>query len=77
MARQKPRQRAVNTRRKKFRTSKNEFVPPRTLEEFFAMPERDQEFWSNVGQVVTEMRAGASRSKPRGSLALTHARYRR
>jgi hypothetical protein len=36
------------------------FVPPRTLEEFFAMPERNQEFWGNVGQVVTEVRGGAS-----------------
>jgi hypothetical protein len=61
--RQKPTQRAVNKRRKNSRASKNELVPPRTLEEFFAMPELDQEFWSNVGQVVTEMRAGASRSK--------------
>jgi len=25
------------------------------------MPERNQEFWSNVGQMVTEMRAGTSR----------------
>src|SRR6266478_4958858 len=45
------------------RPPKNKFVPPHTVEEFFAMSERDQEFWSNVGQVVTEMRAGASRSK--------------
>ncbi len=36
-------------------------VPPRTLEEFFAMPELDREIWKNVGQAVTEMRAGASR----------------
>jgi len=40
--------------------AKRQFVPPRTLEEFFAMPERDQEFWGNVGHVVTEVRAGAS-----------------
>jgi hypothetical protein len=39
---------------------KSRFVPPRTPEEFFAMPEPDQEFWRNVGQVVTEVRAGAS-----------------
>ena len=41
--------------------TRSRFVPPRTLEEFFAMPERDQGFWANVGQMVTEMRAGASR----------------
>ena len=29
-------------------------------EEFFAMPDQDQEFWNNVGQAVTEVRAGAS-----------------
>jgi hypothetical protein len=58
--RQKPRQRTVNTRGKKFRTSKNKFVPPRTLEEFFAMPKKDQEFWGDIGQVTTEVRAGAS-----------------
>ena len=44
----------------KQRLPKRKFIPPRTLEEFFAMPERDQEFWGNVGQVVTEVRAGAS-----------------
>ena len=45
----------------KQRTAKRKFVPPRTLEEFFALPERDREIWKNVGQAVTEMRAGVSR----------------
>src|SRR5271155_3973020 len=49
-----------NKRRGSHRSTKRRVVPPRTLEEFFAMPERDQEFWGNVGQVVTEVRAGAS-----------------
>ena len=49
-----------NKRRRSRRSTKRQFVPPRTLEEFFAMPDRDQEFWSNVGQAVTEVRAGAS-----------------
>ena len=48
-------------RRGSHRSTKRKFVPPRTLEEFFAMPERDRDLWNNVGQVVTEMRAGASR----------------
>ena len=43
------------------RSAKTKFVPPRTVEEFFAMPESDRELWQNVGQAVTEMRAGASR----------------
>jgi len=50
----------TKARRQGGRKAKRRFVPPRTLEEFFAMPERDQEFWGNVGQVVTEVRAGAS-----------------
>lgn len=41
--------------------AKGKFVPPGTVEEFFAMSERDRDIWSNIGQVVTEMRAGASR----------------
>src|SRR5947209_3754290 len=58
--RQKPRQRTVNTRRKKFRTSEDKFVPPRTLEAFFAMPKKYQELWGDIGQVTTEVRLGAS-----------------
>jgi hypothetical protein len=38
-------------------------APPGTVEEFFAMSEREQDLWNNVGQAVTEMRAGTSRSK--------------
>jgi hypothetical protein len=50
----------VATKRSSIRAI-NSLVPPTTLQEFFAMPERDQEFWANVGQMVTEVRAGASR----------------
>src|SRR5271168_3803552 len=49
-----------NKRRGSHRSTTRRFAQPRTLEEFFAMPERDQDFWGNVGQVVTEVRAGAS-----------------
>jgi hypothetical protein len=58
--RQKPTQRAINEPRRKSRSSRNKFVPPRTVEEFFAMSARDQERWKNVDQTVTEVRAGAS-----------------
>jgi hypothetical protein len=36
---------------------------PQTVEEFFAMSERDQERWTNVGHATTEMRNGASRQQ--------------
>jgi hypothetical protein len=39
---------------------KSKSVPPRTAEEFFAMPENDQEIWKNVCQAVSEVRTGAS-----------------
>lgn len=42
-------------------STRTRFVEPRTLEDFFAMSERDRDIWNNIGQVVTEMRAGASR----------------
>jgi hypothetical protein len=48
----------VNKRRGSHRSVK--FVSPRTVEEFFAMSERDQDLWSSIGQVVTEVREGAS-----------------
>jgi hypothetical protein len=60
MKRQSKRSRR-KTRKPQPARTKSKFVEPRTLEDFFALPERDQEFWGNVGQMVTEMRAGASR----------------
>jgi hypothetical protein len=60
MKRQSERTRQKTKKRTSTR-AKSRFVEPRTLEEFFAMPERDQEVWANVGQMVTEVRAGASR----------------
>jgi hypothetical protein len=60
MKRQSKRTRQKTTKRPSTR-AKSGFIEPRTLEEFFAMSERDQEFWGNVGQMVTEIRAGASR----------------
>jgi len=43
--------------------SKHTFVPPRTVEGFFAMSKQDQDLWSDIGQIVSEMRDGASRRK--------------
>jgi hypothetical protein len=56
----KHKQQNAGKQRRSGRLTKSKFVPPRTLEEFFAMSERDQEFWGNVAQVVTEVREGAS-----------------
>jgi hypothetical protein len=46
------------------------FVPPRTLGQFFAMSEGDQDFWSDVGRIATEVKGGAS-------LFQSSRRYRR
>jgi hypothetical protein len=43
--------------------SKTKFRPPRTVEEFFAMSEPDQNLWSDIGQIVSDIREGASRRK--------------
>jgi hypothetical protein len=61
MKRQRKRAQRKADAKRFIRSAKSKFVAPRTLEEFFAMPERDQEIWRNIGQAVTEMRAGASR----------------
>ena len=42
------------------RSARKRFVPPRSLEEFLALPERDQQLWGDIGQVTTEVRLGAS-----------------
>jgi hypothetical protein len=61
MRRQSKHIRRKTGKRSQSTRAKSKFVPPRTLEEFFAMRELDQEIWRNVVQAVTEMRAGASR----------------
>jgi hypothetical protein len=47
-------------KRQSSRWSKNKFVSPQTVEEFFAMSELHQDLWKNIAQAVTEVRAGAS-----------------
>jgi hypothetical protein len=47
--------------RKGFRRSgKTIFIPPQSVDQFFAMSEPNQDLWRNSSQVVTELRAGAS-----------------
>jgi hypothetical protein len=61
MKRQRNRRRGkANKPRRPIRPAKNKFVPPRTVEKFFAMPTDDQDLWKNVTQAVTEVRAGIS-----------------
>jgi hypothetical protein len=42
------------------RSNEKRFIPPKSLEDFLAMPERDQENWRLIGQITTEMRLGSS-----------------
>lgn len=56
----KRRQPGADKQRRSITLRKSKFVPPRTVEEFFAMSTRDQDLWKNVTQAVTEMRAGVS-----------------
>jgi len=53
----------TSNQRRSSRLTKRKFVPPRTLEEFFAMSKENQDLWGDIGQIVTEMRDGASRRK--------------
>lgn len=57
------RQHVNRKRRRSSRSIANNFFQPHTLKEFFAMPERDQEFWKDVGRIVTEVKEGASLSQ--------------
>jgi hypothetical protein len=63
-------QRIRNGQRRNRRSGKNQFVQPRTVEEFFAMSEQDQDLWKNIAEAVTEVRAGASLRKASGKFDL-------
>jgi hypothetical protein len=39
-------------------STKEKFIQPRNLEEFLAMPNRYQELWGDIGQIVTDVREG-------------------
>ena len=45
------------------RPGKTKSVSPRTVGEFFAMSEQDQDFWRDVGRIATEVKGGASLSQ--------------
>jgi len=57
---QRQNRRKQGTRTNKRRSGRVRLVAPQTVEEFFAMSKQDQDLWNNVGQAVTEVRAGAS-----------------
>ena len=50
-------------KRQSSRSTERKSFQPRTVEQFFAMPKQDQEFWRDVGHVLTDMRSGASRAQ--------------
>jgi hypothetical protein len=84
MKRKQSRRRA-NKHRTPRRSKKNRFVEPKSVEEFFAMSEDDQELWKNTEQGVTEVRGGASARQaarkfnldPRGFLQLARPALRK
>lgn len=49
-------QRKTGKLRQSARSAKNKFVPPRTLDEFFAMPELIQDQWNRAVHAVSKMR---------------------
>lgn len=50
-------QRKTGKKRRAAHPAKNNFVAPRTLDEFFAMPERLQDRWVRATHAVSKMRA--------------------
>jgi hypothetical protein len=45
------------SQKRRFSQSSRRLVQPRTIEEFFAMPERRQETWIGTASTVSKMRA--------------------
>jgi len=52
--------RKVNNSDRTRRSAKKKFVQPRDLQQFLGMPKRYQELWGDIGQIVTEVREGAT-----------------
>ncbi len=46
------------------RSNNRKFVELKTLEDFLALPERKQELWGDVGQIVTKVREGSTLAEP-------------
>ena len=60
MKHQSKRKRRSSGHRQTTRPAKKRFLIPRTAEEFFTMPEHDQDLLARVPQAVSEMRDGSS-----------------
>jgi len=56
-------QRKAAKNRRSARPAASKVIPLRTVEEFFAMSQRDQDFWNDVGRIATEVKGGASLSQ--------------
>jgi len=41
-------------------SARKKFAPPKTLEEYQALRQRDQELWSDIGPIVTKVKGGAT-----------------
>jgi hypothetical protein len=48
------------TRRSLHKSRKQKFAEPKTLQEYLAMPDGDQDLWDDVGHIVTDVRAGTA-----------------
>src|SRR5437667_11339682 len=53
---QKATERTIKRRHKNSKSSKSKFVLPRSIEEFFAMPERIQDIYTRVTHAISKMR---------------------
>lgn len=47
-------------RTRSIRARNRTFTAPRSIEDYNAMSERDQQLWDDIGQITTEIRLGAS-----------------
>ena len=56
----KPEKRKLINKRRSRKLTTNTLIEPRSIGEFFAMSDQQQDLWKNTVQAVTEMRAGAS-----------------
>jgi len=68
--------RRAKKQRRPGQLSRKKFVPPTTMEEFFAMPQHERDLWNKVGHVVTEVRTGASLHRAAQKFGLNVRRVR-
>jgi hypothetical protein len=62
MKRRSKRKQKAGSKRASTRT-KSKFFELRTVEQFFALPEADRDFWTDVGHIATEVKGGVSLSQ--------------